>query len=107
MSDDFSAPQEAAPDAREVLAPLHRRKWFIAIVVVAVTAATYAYIAKEPNVYTATTSIYVQDSQINDLLGQSAPVESTDRNTINQATLLESRAVAAAVARRLHVRGDP
>src|SRR3954464_13994175 len=95
------------PDVREYLAPIWRRKWLILIIVVAATAGTYSWYDSKPKVYRATTSIYVQGDQVTSLLGQSSASTSTDRNTVNQATLLQSRGVATEVARRLRFRGDP
>ena len=89
---------------RDYLRPLVSRWWIILGIVVTVTVGTYLYYDRQPDVYSATTSIFVDASQANAGSSESiAPV--TDRTTQNQATLLTTRDVASRVAKQLGV--DP
>jgi succinoglycan biosynthesis transport protein ExoP len=93
-------------DPREFVRPMWTRKWLIAIVVVAATGLAYYLSERKPDQFTAGTRLFVQASEIDDPLGvQAAPQD--DRNTNNQATLLQTRSVASEVARRLRFAGDP
>ncbi len=81
-------------DLREFLGPIWTRKWLILFIVVVATALTYIWSARKPNVYTATARVFLQGSQ-------------SDRNTADQAALLQTQGVARRVAARVHYAGDP
>lgn len=91
-------------DLRDSLRPLWTRKWLILGIVVVCTVVTYLVVASKPKQFEATTKIYFQDSSVASILNTSAQ-QDPDRNLQNQITLLESQAVAAAVARQYG--GDP
>lgn len=84
--------------ARDYLRPIIHRRWLILSFVVLTTALTYAYYAKQPKVYAATTKILVTSAA--NPLGQPT-TELSDRSIADQAGLLTSRDVATAVAQRL------
>ncbi len=83
---------------RDYLRPVFERKWLIALVVLVVSAGTYAYYHRQAAVFQASTQIY---------LGTGASVatntagQTSDRTVQDQATLLVSRQIAAIVARKL------
>ena len=90
---------------RDYLRPVYSR-WPLVLAIIAVgTGATYAYFVRQPDRYTATTKVFFQDSGVTELINPSAP-DDPDRALLNQATLLSSRDVATAVARRLRLRGN-
>jgi Mrp family chromosome partitioning ATPase/capsular polysaccharide biosynthesis protein len=92
-------------DPREFLRPIWTHKWLILIVVIGSTALAYAYSERQPDEFTSSTRLFVAPSQL-DPGGIQAPAPD-DRSTRNQATLVETRSVARAVARRLGFAGDP
>jgi Mrp family chromosome partitioning ATPase/capsular polysaccharide biosynthesis protein len=92
-------------DPREFLRPIWTHKWLILIIVIASTALAYAYSEREPDEFTSSTRLFVAPSQLDDSGIQAPPQD--DRSTRNQATLVETPAVARAVARRLGFAGDP
>src|SRR5260370_38056609 len=92
-------------DLQDYLRPIWSRKWMILLIVVAATAATYYYYSRQPKVYQASTVVYLQPSALDQALGNTQP--GTDRNTQDQSTLIQSRAVAGQAAKLLHYRGDP
>ena len=77
----------------------------ILIAVVLATAGVYAFYARKPNVYTASTDVYVIDPG-DPVTGQPSPAQ-TDRQVLDQAGLLDSRTTASAVARRIGYPGSP
>ena len=89
------------PDKRflDYVRPLLARKWMVLIAVAVAAGGTYAFYARKPNVYTASTLVYV--------LNQGDPVtgaqntQATDRQVEDQATLLDARSTAALVAAKL------
>jgi non-specific protein-tyrosine kinase len=93
-------------DPREFVRPVWVHRWLIMVVVVAATALAYYLSERKPDQFTSGTRLFIQASEIADPLG-TQPVQQDDRGTANQATLLQSRSVAAEVARRLRFRGDP
>src|SRR5215469_3664932 len=88
----------------DYLRPLITRKWMILIAVVLTTGVVFAYYSHKPNVYTASTLVYVLN-QGDPVTGAISP--STDRQVQDQATLLDSRATAAIVAHRIGFQGTP
>ncbi len=96
---------EATPSLRDFVRPILVRKWLILAMVALATAGTYGYFGRQSDVYTAPTSIFVEPTE--SILGDTAQTPGTDRNTANQAVLLQSREVAKLVARRLGYSGEP
>lgn len=92
------------PRITDYIRPLASRWWLILIAVVVATGGVYAYYAHKPNVYSATTLVYYQDPG-DPVTGLPNPAQSTDRVVEDQATLLYSRATAAAVAAKIGYRG--
>lgn len=75
----------------------------VLVAVVVATAGVYAYYARKPNVYTASTLVYVNEPG-NPVTGiQAAPP--TDRDVADAAALLDSEQNAAAVARKIGYNG--
>jgi Mrp family chromosome partitioning ATPase len=68
------------------------------------TAGTYGYFASQSDVYTASTSIFVEPAEP---ILSDTQTPGTDRNTANQAALLQSRDVAKRVAGELGFSGEP
>jgi polysaccharide biosynthesis transport protein len=94
--------EPATTDLRIYLRPLVERAWLIILVVVLVTAATYAYFESRPKDYTATTTMLARTSPLEAaLLGEQV----TQPNANELAVLATSRATAQAVDRRLRGRG--
>jgi Mrp family chromosome partitioning ATPase/capsular polysaccharide biosynthesis protein len=83
--------------------PLWSRRWLIIIAVVVATGGVYAYYASKPDVYTASTPVFVKDP--GDPLSGAPSLASTDRSVQNQAALLYSRDVAAKVAGKMQYKG--
>jgi non-specific protein-tyrosine kinase len=77
----------------------------VLVAVVVATGGVYAYYARKPNVYTASTLVYVTQPG-NPVTGiQAAPP--TDRDVADAAALLNSRENAAAVAHKIDYSGTP
>jgi Mrp family chromosome partitioning ATPase len=77
----------------------------VLVAVVVATGGVYAYYARKPNVYEASTLVYVTQPG-NPVTGiQAAPP--TDRDVADAAALLDSRANAAAVAHKIGYSGTP
>jgi Mrp family chromosome partitioning ATPase len=77
----------------------------VLVAVVVATGGVYVYYARKPNVYTASTLVYVTQPG-NPVTGiQAAP--STDRDVADAAALLDSEANAAAVAHKIGYGGSP
>jgi Mrp family chromosome partitioning ATPase/capsular polysaccharide biosynthesis protein len=93
-------------DPREFVRPIWTRKWLILIIVIVATALAYVHSERKPDQFTSSTRLFIQASEIADPLG-TQPTQQDDRGTENQATLLQSRSVAAEVAKRLRFTGDP
>src|SRR5947209_6131248 len=96
--------QQDNVDVRSILATLWRRKWLIVAIAVVATAVTYAYSQSRPNKYTASTRVFIQAPTSNALLGgQQVDTSSPDptRELANQVGLLQSRSVAATVAKKI------
>jgi Mrp family chromosome partitioning ATPase/capsular polysaccharide biosynthesis protein len=106
MEPSMSTTQADSPDIRAKLEPYRRRWLLIAIVVVAVSGATYKYYEGKPVQYSATTTLFVR--------GGSLPIVGLDKSEIdplrrlqNEATLVDTPIVAQRVAQRLGYTGDP
>ncbi len=95
----------AKPHLADYLRPLAARKLLIVLAVVLATGGVYAYYARKPDVYSATTLVYVKDPG-DPVTGEPSP-QSTDRTVQNEATLLYSRETAAAVAKAIAYPGTP
>jgi Mrp family chromosome partitioning ATPase/capsular polysaccharide biosynthesis protein len=92
--------QTAQGRISDYIRPLKSRWWMIVLVVVVATGAVYAYEARKPPIYTASTLVYYLDPG-DPITGQlSAP--QTDRTVLDEAALLYSRGTAAIVAKNIH-----
>jgi capsular exopolysaccharide synthesis family protein len=90
---------------RDYLEPLRARWWLVLGLVVLMTGGTFAWYSHKPDIFKASTKIYVAQ-EANPLLGVNAGF-SDARTVQNQATLLTSSDVASVVARRISYQGDP
>lgn len=97
--------QEAQLRLSDYTRPIVDRLLLILAAVIFVSVATYVYYDREPDVFAASTSIYITVANPNPLEASQFAID--DRTTLSQATLLTTRAVAVRVARRLSYRGDP
>jgi len=95
---------EATLSLRDYLRPVWVRKWLILGMVALATAGTYGYFASQSDVYSSSTSIFVEPAEP---ILSDTQTPGTDRNTANQAALLQSREVANRVARELGRSGEP
>jgi Mrp family chromosome partitioning ATPase/capsular polysaccharide biosynthesis protein len=93
------------PRISDYIRPLTSRWWLILVAVVVATGGVYAYYARKPNVYTASTLVFYRDPG-DPVTGLPSP-QSTDRTVQNEASLLSSRGNAAAVAKRIGFHGSP
>jgi non-specific protein-tyrosine kinase len=93
------------PRLVDYLRPITTRWWLIAIAVVVATGGVYAYYAHKPNVYTASTLVYVINPGDPVSGIQAAPT--TDRNVYDTASLLDTTGTAAAVAKKIGYTGNP
>jgi len=93
------------PRLVDYLRPITTRWWLIVIAVVVATGGVYAYYARKPNVYTASTLVYVTNPGDPVSGIQAAPT--TDRNVFDTASLLDTSGTAAVVARKIHYAGSP
>jgi Mrp family chromosome partitioning ATPase/capsular polysaccharide biosynthesis protein len=91
-------------DLRQYLRPIWARKWWILLVVAAATAATYFYYDHQPRMYRASTSIFIQTSELDQALNQGVTF-TDDRTTADQASLLMTTVVARRVARKVGYTG--
>src|SRR5208282_3403424 len=73
----------------DYIRPLLQRKWMILIAVVLTTGIVYAYYAHKPNVYTASTLVYVLSP--GDPVTGDLNYQQTDRQVQDEATLLLPR----------------
>jgi Mrp family chromosome partitioning ATPase/capsular polysaccharide biosynthesis protein len=93
------------PRLSDYIRPLTTRWWMVLVAVVVATGGVYAYYARKPNVYEASTLVYVTQPG-NPVTGiQAAPP--TDRDVADAAALLDSQANAAAVAHKIDFSGTP
>jgi tyrosine-protein kinase len=93
-------------DALQILEPFRRRWWLIALIAVAVGAGTYYYYHHKRPDYVATTTLFVRSAGTSQVVGTD-PETDPSRLLQNEATLLQTPAVARQVAKRLHYTGDP
>jgi Mrp family chromosome partitioning ATPase/capsular polysaccharide biosynthesis protein len=93
------------PRIADYVRPLISRWWLIVTAVVVATGGVYAYYAHKSNVYTASTQVYVQEPG-DPVTGLPTP-QQTDRDVIDQASLLDSRDNAAVVKSRIGYAGTP
>jgi Mrp family chromosome partitioning ATPase/capsular polysaccharide biosynthesis protein len=98
-------PRISQPRLSDYIRPLTSRWWMVLVAVVVATGGVYAFYARKPNVYTTSTLVYVTQPG-NPVTGvQAAPP--TDRDVADAAALLDSRANAAVVARKIGYTGTP
>jgi Mrp family chromosome partitioning ATPase/capsular polysaccharide biosynthesis protein len=93
-------------DLRQYLRPIWARKWLIFLVVASTTAATYVYYDDKPRQYRASTSIFIQTSELDQALSQGTGY-TDDRTTANQASLLMTSVVAQKAAEKVGYIGNP
>lgn len=94
--------------ARDYLRPIWRRKWLIAFIAIAVTAATYTYYNRQPRSYVSSTQIFVGSSGAAALItGDNQQTVGGVRDIANQARLLTSIPVARRVAQDIGFKGSP
>lgn len=107
MQEELLHEPESA-DLRDYFRPVWQRKWLILAVVVIVTAGTYVFYDQKPRIYQSSTKIYVEASQVDQILFNSnVATFRDDRNTQNQATLLKTRETARVVAQKIGWKGAP
>src|SRR4051794_23695382 len=94
-------------DPRAYLRPIWARKWMILGVVVLATALTYVYYSHRPKVYTSATDIFVRSSPVDQLITGNVGYVDDQRNTADQAQLVDSRSVAQQVAKKYGFNADP
>ena len=94
-------------DLRHYLRPVTSRKWSILLVIVLATAAAYFVSDRQTRMYRSSTQLFVQPSELEQVLAGGGQQFGDDRTTANQATLLATDAVARRAARVLDYRGDP
>jgi Mrp family chromosome partitioning ATPase/capsular polysaccharide biosynthesis protein len=94
-------------DLRHYLRPVTSRKWAILFVIVAATAAAYLLSDRETRMYRTSTQLFVQPSELEQVLAGGSQQFGDDRTTANQATLLATDGIARRAARKLHYEGDP
>src|SRR6516165_8042016 len=105
METQTTQPRTSQPRLSDYIRPLTSRWWMVLVAVVVATGGVYAYYARKPNVYTASTLVYVTQPG-NPVTGiQAAPP--TDRDVADAAALLNSRENAAAVAHKIDYSGTP
>jgi succinoglycan biosynthesis transport protein ExoP len=83
----------------DYLRPITARWWLVLIAVVVATGGVYAYYVRKPNVYGASTLVYVTDPGDPVSGNQTGP--STDRNVDDVASLFDTQRNAAVVAREI------
>lgn len=106
--DQTTATRAEAPDLRQLLRPVWIRRWWILATVVTATVATYVYYNKQPRQYRSSTSIFVQQAELETALFGASYGGGDDRTLANQASLLQTDAVVRVVAQRPEFRGqDP
>jgi Mrp family chromosome partitioning ATPase/capsular polysaccharide biosynthesis protein len=89
----------------DYVAPIRARRWLILVAVLLATGGTYAYYSHQHKVFQASTKLYLAQES-NPIVGAGAGF-SDDRTVQNQATLLTSADVAAAVAKDIGFDGSP
>ena len=99
--------QQERIDVRAYLEPIRSRWWMILLVVALATAAAYLYSDSRPKQYTAATDVFVQTSELDRALFETAAELDPERNAANLAAFLQSRAVAERVAEKIGFSGEP
>jgi Mrp family chromosome partitioning ATPase len=99
--------QDEGRDIRELLRPLRRRWWMLVLVAVAIGAVSYYHYRDSVATYDASTTVFVERSSVDTVLGSPPSSEDPDRNLANQAGLVQTPAAAEQVARKLKYKGDP
>jgi Mrp family chromosome partitioning ATPase/capsular polysaccharide biosynthesis protein len=94
-------------DVREYLRPLLRRWWLVAGIAIAVAAISYVHFNGKPPRYTASTNLLIQSASLNSVITGTNVGGDPERTANNQATLVQSEAVAEQVAKQMGFRGDP
>ncbi len=84
--------------------PAWRRKWLILVLVIVVTGGTYYYYQHKPKQYTASTALYLAPTGASSL---TQIQNNSQRDIADEARLLQSPAIAVAVAKQLGYNGDP
>lgn len=102
----MSQEQRDGAQGREYLRPIRDRWWLILLLVTAVTGATYLYYRAQPSEYEATSTVLLRISDVDQALFGSGVFPSDDRNTENQALLIETEPVARRAARAIDFDGD-
>lgn len=93
------------PRIADYVRPLTSRWWLILVAVIVATGGVYVYYARKPNVYTASTLVYVTQPG-NPVSGVQAATP-TDRDVADAAALLDTPANAAAVGHKIGWDGSP
>jgi capsular exopolysaccharide synthesis family protein len=94
-------------DFRQYARPIWARRWLVLAVVAIVTVATYVYYDHQPERFRATSTIFVQTSELEQSLGGVLSFNDSARATSNQARLLTTEGVARDVAAKIGHKGDP
>jgi polysaccharide biosynthesis transport protein len=103
----LATPPPEPSDLSQVLRPVWSRKWLILALVLVATGLTYRHYDSQPREYRASTTIYVQTSELEQSLFGTALVASDDRTTANQAELMTSSSVVRQAAHDTGFQGDP
>jgi polysaccharide biosynthesis transport protein len=91
-------------DAPSIFAPLWKRKWLILLVGILVAAGTYIYYKRQPQVYSATTQVFLGGGaeEQAQLTGSSTRKKGAGALVpTNQAALINSNVIKEAVRKRL------
>jgi capsular exopolysaccharide synthesis family protein len=100
--EDHLSPGAVSP--LDYLRPVWRFKWIALLIVIVAAGGAYAYYAQKPKTYESSTQLYVGQSDIDQLLtAQTINPGNSQRDLANQARLVTTPDVAAAVIRRLKV----
>jgi len=102
----MDSPIENSVSPLDYLRPIWRFKWAALVMVTVAIVATYAYFDHQPRTYETSTQLYVGQSSIDSLTGNSNPAVDA-RSLANQARLVTTPAVASVVIRRLDLATTP
>jgi len=102
----MDSPLENSVSPLDYLRPIWRFKWTALLMVTAAVAATYLYFDHQPRTYETSAQLYVGQSSIDSLTGNSNPAVDA-RSLANQARLVTTPAVASVVVRRLGLATTP
>ena len=98
--------QPQTRDVLQILEPFRRRWWLIALIAVAIAAGTYYYYHHKRPKYVATTTLFVRSAGTSQVVGTD-PETDPSRLLQNEATLLQTPAVAARSPGVCTTAGDP